>query len=56
MFLIFEIPYESKFDVKSNNLQYNVVGPWLDRTMVPLSDGLMFILIDQEKLSETVAQ
>ena len=35
-------------DIKSNNLQYNTVGRWVDRTIVPLSDCPMFILIDWE--------
>ena len=42
--------------LKSDNLQYNTVG-WLDDVMiVPPSDGPMFILIDWESFSKTVAQ
>ena len=33
-------------DPKSDNLQYNTVGRWVDGTIVPPSDGPMFILID----------
>ena len=36
--------------LKSNNLQYNMVGQWVDGTIILLSDGPMFILIDWEKL------
>ena len=43
-------------DLKSDNLQYNTVGRWVDGTIVPPSDGTMFILIDWELFSETVAQ
>ena len=32
--------------LKSDNLQYNTVGRWVDGTIVPPSYGLMFILID----------
>ena len=34
--------------LKTNNLQYNTVGRWVDGTIVPSSDGPMFILIDWE--------
>ena len=34
--------------IKSDNLQYNKVGRWVNRTIVQLSDGPMFILIDWE--------
>ena len=44
------------FDVKFDNLQYNTVGRWVDGTIVPPSDGPMFILVDWEYFSETVAQ
>ena len=36
------------FDLKSDNPQYNTVGQWVDGTIVPPSDGPMFILIDWE--------
>ena len=39
---------------KSDNLQFNAVGQWVDRTIVPLSDGPMFILIDWEYFCETM--
>ena len=32
-----------------------MVGQWVDGAIVPPSDGPMFILIDWEKFSETVA-
>ena len=32
--------------LKSDNLQYNMVGRWVDGMTVLLSDGPMFILID----------
>ena len=35
-------------DQKSDNLQYNTVGQWVHGTIVPPSDGPMFILIDWE--------
>ena len=35
-------------DYKSENLQYNMVGRWVDGMIVPPSDGPMFILIDWE--------
>ena len=31
---------------KSDNLQYNTVGRWVDETIVLPSDGPMFILVD----------
>ena len=34
--------------LKSHNLQYNMVGRWVDRKIFPQSDGPMFILIDWE--------
>ena len=34
--------------LKSDNLQYNTVGRWVDGMIVPPSDGAMFILIDWE--------
>ena len=34
--------------LKSDNIQYNMVGPSDNGTIVPLSDGPMFILIDWE--------
>ena len=39
---------------KSDNLQYNTEGQWVDRTIVIPSDGSMFILIDWEQFGETV--
>ena len=41
---------------KSDSLQCNMVGSWVDGTIVLLSDSLMFILIDWELFSETVAE
>ena len=32
--------------MKSDNLQYNTVGRWVDGMLVLLSDGPTFILID----------
>ena len=37
-----------KEEHKSDNLHYNTVGRWVDETIVLLSDGPMFILIDWE--------
>ena len=34
--------------LKSDNLQYDMVGRWVDGTIVLPSDGPMFILIDWE--------
>ena len=34
--------------LKSDNLQYNTVGRWVDGTIVPPSDGPMFTLMDWE--------
>ena len=34
--------------VKPVNLQYNTVERWVEETIVPPSDGPMFILIDWE--------
>ena len=34
--------------IKSENLQYNTLGQWVDGAIVPPSDGPMFILIDWE--------
>ena len=43
-------------DMKSNTFQYSMVGRWIDGTIVPPSDGPMFILIDWEYFSESVSQ
>ena len=34
-----------KQNLKSNNIQYNTVGQWVDRMIGPPSDGPMFILM-----------
>jgi hypothetical protein len=41
--------------LKSDSLQYNTVGRWVAKTIVTLSDGPMFILIDWELFGETVS-
>ena len=39
--------------VKSDNLQYNMVGRWDDSMIVRQSDAPMFVLIDWEYFGET---
>ena len=40
-------------DQKSDNLEYDNVGQWVDRKIVLPSDDPMFILIDWQQFSET---